>query len=80
VWNWQRWKNAEFDKLHAEAASITDQAERAKKYIRMQQLLDESASCIWITHGVHNFAHAKSVTPALLPNGVNWQLRYFKSA
>ncbi len=80
VWNWQRWKNAEFDKLHSEAASITDEDERARKYVRMQQLLDESASCIWITHGVHNFAHAKSVTPALLPNGVNWQLRYFKSA
>jgi peptide/nickel transport system substrate-binding protein len=80
VWNWQRWRNAEFDKLHVEAGSITDNAERAKKYIRMQELLDESASCIWITHGVHNFAHAKSVTPALLPNGVNWQLRYFKQA
>ena len=60
IWNWQRWKSPEFDKLHDEAGSITDPAERAKKYIRMQQLLDESASCIWITHGVHDFAHAKS--------------------
>ena len=80
IWNWQRWKNPEFDKLHAEAGSITDQAERAKKYIRMQQLLDESASCIWITHGVHDFAHAKSLVPAILPNGNNWQYRFFKPA
>jgi peptide/nickel transport system substrate-binding protein len=80
IWNWQRWKNAEFDKLHKEAGSITDQAERAKKYIRMQELLDESASCIWITHGVHDFAHAKSLSPAILPNGSNWQYRFFKPA
>lgn len=80
VWNWQRWKSPEFDQLHKEAGSITDPAERAKKYIRMQQLLDESASCIWITHGVHDYAHAKSLAPAMLPNGINWQLRYFKPA
>lgn len=80
VWNWQRWRNPEFDKLHQEAGSITDPEERAKKYIRMQELLDESASCIWITHGVHDFAHVKSLKPSLLPNGVNWQLRFFKPA
>jgi peptide/nickel transport system substrate-binding protein len=80
VWNWQRWKSPEFDTLHKEAASITDNAKRAEKYMRMQQLLDESASCIWITHGVHDFAHAKSLAPAILPNGNNWQYRYFKEA
>ena len=80
VWNWQRWKSPEFDKLHKEAASITDTKQREQKYIRMQQLLDESASCIWITHGVHDFAAAKSVSPAILPNGSNWQFRYFKEA
>ena len=36
----------------------------------MQQLLDESASCVWITHGVHDFAHAKWLSPAILPNGI----------
>ncbi|HET6159595.1 MAG TPA: ABC transporter substrate-binding protein [Dongiaceae bacterium] len=80
VWNWQRWKSPEFDKLHKEAASITDPNKRAEKYIRMQQLLDESASCIWITHGVRDFAHAKWLKPAILPNGSNWQYRYFKEA
>jgi peptide/nickel transport system substrate-binding protein len=80
IWNWQRWKSPEFDKLHKEAASITDNAERAKKYVRMQELLDESASCIWITHGVRDFAHAKWLKPAVLPNGSNWQYRYFAEA
>lgn len=80
VWNWQRWKSPEYDQLHKEAASIIDQGEREKKYIRMQQLLDESASCIWITHGVHIFGHAKWFKPAFLPNGINWQLRFYDKA
>jgi peptide/nickel transport system substrate-binding protein len=80
VWNWQRWKNEEFDKLNAEAASTTNNDKREKMYIRMQQLLDESASCIWITHGVHDFAYAKWLAPAILPNGTNWQFRFFKEA
>ncbi|MGE3877344.1 MAG: ABC transporter substrate-binding protein [Parvibaculaceae bacterium] len=80
VWNWQRWKNEEFDKLHAEANATTDPDKREKMYIRMQQLLDESASCIWITHGVHDFAHAKWLSPSILPNGNNWQFRFFKEA
>jgi peptide/nickel transport system substrate-binding protein len=80
VWNWQRWKNPEFDQLHKEAASILDKAEREKKYIRMQQLLDESASCIWITHGAHVFGYADWLKPVFLPNGNNWQLRFFEKA
>ena len=80
VWNWQRWKNEEFDKLHAEANSITDNDKRQAMYVRMQELLDESASCIWITHGVRDFAYAKWLAPAVLPNGSNWQFRFFKEA
>jgi len=49
-------------------------------YVRMQELLDESASCIWITHGVRDFAYAKWLVPAVLPNGSNWQFRFFKEA
>lgn len=80
VWNWQRWKNPEFDKLNGEGNSITDKDKRRDIYIRMQQLLDESASCVWITHGVRDFAYAKWLSPAVLPNGSNWQYRFFKEA
>ena len=78
--DWQRWKNEEFDKLHAEANSITDNDKRQAMYVRMQELLDELASCIWITHGVRDFAYAKWLAPAVLPNGSNWQFRFFKEA
>ena len=80
VWNWQRWKNDEFDTLHKEAAATVDTAVRQEKYVRMQQLLDESASCIWITHGARLFGYAKTLKPAILPNGSNWQLSYFAPA
>lgn len=80
VWNWMRFKNEEFDKLHVEAGATTDNDKREKMYVRMQQLLDESVSCVWITHGVHDFAHAKWLSPAILPNGSNWQFRFFKEA
>ena len=80
VWNWQRWISPEFDQLHKDAASTLDTALRQKEYVRMQQLLDESASCVWITHGAHLFGHANWLTPSFLPNGVNWQLRFFRTA
>jgi peptide/nickel transport system substrate-binding protein len=80
VWNWQRWKSPEFDRLHKEAASILDKDKRQADYVKMQQLMDESASCIWITHGMHVFGHAKWLKPAFMPNGINWQLRFYDRA
>lgn len=80
LWNWQRWKSPKFDELHEKAASITDPEARAAIYIEMQKLLDESASCIWITHGVHTFVHADWLRPVLLPNGLNWQFQFFSEA
>ena len=33
-WNWQRWKNADFDKLNTEAESTTDEAKRGELYVQ----------------------------------------------
>ena len=80
TWNWERWANAEFDQLDAEARSILDPAARAEKYIRMQQIMDESAAFVWITNGTFVYGHAKWLTPATLPGGPSWQLRHFALA
>ena len=80
LWNWQRWKSPEFDKLHQEGVSTTDADKREKIYIEMQKLLDESASCIWITHGGKKYVHADWLKPMLLPNGSNWQYAFFTEA
>jgi peptide/nickel transport system substrate-binding protein len=80
TWNWQRWANPEFDQLDAEARTILDPAVRAGKYVRMQQIMDESAAYIWITNGTFLYGHAKGVKPASLPGGPSWQLRHFAIA
>jgi peptide/nickel transport system substrate-binding protein len=71
-WNWQRWKNADFDALHAKGATTVDPEERAKIYVEAQKLLDESAAFIWITHNINAFASRKWLKPGVLPNGNNW--------
>ncbi len=80
LWNWQRWKSPEFDKLHQEGQMTLDKAKRQEIYVKMQELLDQSATCIWITHGRNIFAHSSWLKPVLLPNGKNWQYSYFSKA
>jgi peptide/nickel transport system substrate-binding protein len=79
-WNWQRWSNADFDKLNAEAESTTDEAKRKELYIQLQKLMDDSAAYVWLTHEVNIFATKKWLKPAILPNGDDWQFRDFKEA
>ncbi len=79
-WNWQRWKNAEFDALHEKGGVTVDPAEREKIYIEAQKLLDESAAFIWITHNLNAFASRKWLKPGVLPNGNNWLYTAFTEA
>ena len=80
TWNWQRWAIPEFDALDAEARTILDPAARSEKYIRMQQIIDESAAYFWITNGTFVYRHATWLKPATLPVGPAWQLRHFALA
>lgn len=78
AWNWQRWSNKEFDKLHRRAAQTNNPTKRIDAFVRMQQLMDESAAFVWLTHDTLTFATRKWLKPALLPNGNDWQLPYFR--
>jgi len=77
LWNWQRWKNPEFDKLHELSGKTTDPKKREEICIEMQKLMDESAAFIWITHNTNAFATKSWLKPGLLPNGNNWQYQFF---
>jgi len=79
-WNWQRWKNAEYDALHEKGGVTVDPAERENIYIEAQKLLDESAAFIWITHNLNAFASRKWLKPGVLPNGNNWLYTAFTEA
>jgi peptide/nickel transport system substrate-binding protein len=78
VWNWQRWQNAEFDRLNAIGETTTDTEKRAAAYVQMQQLMDESAAYIWLTHESNVFATKNWLEPSIMPNGDDWQYRYFR--
>jgi peptide/nickel transport system substrate-binding protein len=80
LWNWQRWRSAEFDALHERAASILDAAERARLYMRMQTLMEESAAFVWLTHEANVFGSRTWLEPAVLPTGDDWQFWNFREA
>ena len=79
VWNWERFKNEEFDKLHAAASQVADPAKRDPLYKKAQDLMEESGAYRFITHEATPVVHAAHVNPALRPDGLPL-LRYFGKA
>ncbi len=79
VWNWERFDNEEYNRLHKDAAVETDNAKRDKMYKRMMDLMEDEGAYIFLTHEAVPLLHRNTVKPALRPDGVPmW--RYFKSA
>jgi peptide/nickel transport system substrate-binding protein len=80
IWNAQRWCNKEYDDLGKKGVTTTDDKEREKIYIQMQQIWDKDCHAIWITHGVYSYAYnPKTVKPATTPHGYP-QAVYFEPA
>ncbi|MGM0432234.1 MAG: ABC transporter substrate-binding protein [Spirochaetota bacterium] len=77
VWNWMRWASEEFDTLHRQGLTEMDESKRDEIYVRMQQLMDEDAVAIWITHGKTFYAYdPEAVSPAMTPHNA-LQFRFF---
>jgi len=79
VWNWERFSNSEFDKLHMSAAVGTDAAERDRMYKRMQDLMEESGCYRFITHESAPIIFRNTIVPAMTPEGIPL-VRLFKKA
>lgn len=79
IWNWERFRNEEFDKIHTAASAETDSAKRAEMYERAQDLMEESGAYRFITHEATPIVHSSRVIPALRPDGLSL-LRYFGKA
>lgn len=69
VWNWERFDNAEYADLHAQGLVELDPARRDEIYKRMQDIMEESGSYVFLTHEVTGVLHRDTVAPALKPNG-----------
>jgi peptide/nickel transport system substrate-binding protein len=79
VWNWERFRNDEYDALHVKAMGEMDVAKRNEMYIHMQALLEESGCYRFLTNEVSPVIYRKTSKPALRPDGIPL-LRHFTAA
>ena len=79
IWNWERFSNAEFDKLEAAAKANSDQASRDRMYQQMQDMMEESGAYRFITHEATPVIYRNTIKPAFRPDGLP-MLRHFDSA
>jgi peptide/nickel transport system substrate-binding protein len=79
IWNWEWFKNEEYEKLHYAAISETDFDKRAKIYHDMQDLMDASHSFVWLIHPPATVIYKDSINAGLLPNG-DYKLHAFAPA
>ena len=68
-WNFERFSNPEFDKLHEDAKSELDPTKRQAMYVRMQDLMEDSGSYLFLTNGATASVTRDTVKPALSPDG-----------
>ena len=63
IWNWERWKNPEFDQLFDQGLGETDTAKRHEIYVRMQEIMDDTAAYVYITHEPLSVVYRDVVNP-----------------
>ncbi|MEH6578533.1 MAG: ABC transporter substrate-binding protein [Amphritea sp.] len=69
VWNWERFRNTQFDQLHAKALGESSEAKRSAMYQKMQDIMEQSGSYRFITHESTPVVYRNSISPALRPDG-----------
>jgi peptide/nickel transport system substrate-binding protein len=67
VWNWERWKDPEFDELHVAALAERDSAKRAEMYLRMQDIMEATGAYVWIAHEPAVVMYRNTMVPSILP-------------
>ncbi|MSP83109.1 MAG: peptide ABC transporter substrate-binding protein [Alphaproteobacteria bacterium] len=77
-WNWERWNNGEYGRLHDAAKQELDHEKRAAMYVRMQELMDEDGAYVFITYGTNAWVHKNDLKMAF--RGDCYQPLYRKCA
>jgi peptide/nickel transport system substrate-binding protein len=67
VWNWERWKDAEFDKLHYEALKVSDSEKRSEMYIRMQEIMEDTGAYVWFAFKPAQKIYRDWMEPVIVP-------------
>ena len=68
IWNWEWFKNEEFDQLHIDAMTSEDTEERAKLYTKMMLLMNESDAFVWLAYEPSAVMYSNKIKPAFLPD------------
>ena len=68
IYNWERWCNEEYTRLHHEALKESDPQKRHPIYVRMQDLMEESGAYIFVTYDAGASLSRNTVKPSNLPN------------
>lgn len=79
VWNWERFSDAEFDKLEAAAKAEVDASKRDTMYKRMQDIMEDSGAYRFLTHEATPVIYSDSIKPAFRPDGLPL-FRYFSQS
>lgn len=80
VWNWERFCNEEFDRLHNQAVAEADDDKRDQLYRQMQDIQEDSGAYRFLTHeGSPIMYRATVVDPSVRPDG-RPLFRYFDEA
>jgi peptide/nickel transport system substrate-binding protein len=69
-WNWWFLKSAEYDRLNDAATRTTNINQRTRMYIRMQQIADRLATCVWLANPQVYHASRSDVVPVFTPLGL----------
>lgn len=69
IWNWERWKDPEFDKLYKDGIAERDPQKRDAIYKRMQEIMEETGAYVWINHEPETFIHRSDVHIHVAPSG-----------
>ena len=69
VYNWERWCNEEFDRLHQKGLVESDAAKRDEMYRKMQDMMAASGAFVFLTHQPTAAIYRTSIVPGALPNG-----------
>jgi len=79
IWNWERFDNEEFNRLHKKASSEKDPQKRDEMYRRMQDLMEMSGAYVFLTHEANPVMYRDDIDPGMRPDGIPL-FRYFKKA
>jgi peptide/nickel transport system substrate-binding protein len=79
VWNWERWKDPEFDRLYYAALGESDPQARGEMYIRMQEIMEDTGAYVWFAFKPAQKVYRSWMTPVIVP-GDHPYTQWFKKA